>query len=289
MGGDEKAPWTNLPIPERIRRRREDRGMTGAELAKLVGVSPAYISLIETGAKVPRVSKAADIATSLDDDPALYRAWALASKGDDAQRSWSDLESGAFWSSAPSRMLLVSSGLDLDEMLAKRPPPVLRRPASQADSVSRGEAAPTPRDARSGRILEVPVLEPGADPGSGPEVPENLVIDRLFLDARLVRGERLTRPFCYRVGGGMTDHLQGEARPGDWVVLSSAIGKVSPEAVFAVRLRKRLVLSRVVSKGDSLLLPPGEGKRNIEVIDLGDGGILPHLAGRVALVVRRGD
>ena len=66
----------DLPLHERIRNRREDRGMAAYVLARKAGVSPSYISLIETGAKVPTEEVAETIARVLEDDPDLYRAWA---------------------------------------------------------------------------------------------------------------------------------------------------------------------------------------------------------------------
>jgi transcriptional regulator with XRE-family HTH domain len=291
MAADEGSSSANLPIPARIRRRREDRGMTGAELARRVGVSPAYISLIETGAKVPRVGKAAEIALALDDEPAVYRAWAMAARGGNAGQSLTDLERGAYWASDRTLRKWLKDGEDLTVMRAEMGRETL--PESRAEAQIRPtQQVATHRAHRAvapARVLEVPVLEPGVDPGSGPGIPEALVVDRLLVDLRLVRGERLVRPFAFLAGGGTTERLQGEARPGDWVVINSAAGKPAPEAIYAVRLGRKIVLSRVVTKGVTLLLMPGQGQRNVEVIDLGEGGVLPHLAGRVALVVRRGD
>jgi transcriptional regulator with XRE-family HTH domain len=52
----------------RIRRRREERGIPAYVLAKSLGISPAYISLIESGKKVPSEDIARRIAAALADD-----------------------------------------------------------------------------------------------------------------------------------------------------------------------------------------------------------------------------
>jgi transcriptional regulator with XRE-family HTH domain len=63
------------PIRERIRKRRKERGLTASELARRAGISPAYMTRIEQGKKVPGEEVAVNLARALDDDPALYLAW----------------------------------------------------------------------------------------------------------------------------------------------------------------------------------------------------------------------
>lgn len=62
-------------MPERIRKRRQKMNLSGADLARLVGVTPAYVSQIENGKRVPDVKVALAIARALDDDEELYSAW----------------------------------------------------------------------------------------------------------------------------------------------------------------------------------------------------------------------
>ena len=64
----------------RIRTKRTQLDLTGAELAQRADISPSYVSLIENGAKVPDEDVAARIARALRDDEDLYRAWARASR-----------------------------------------------------------------------------------------------------------------------------------------------------------------------------------------------------------------
>src|SRR5512144_2856932 len=64
----------------RIRTRRTQLGLTGAELSQRADISPSYVSLIERGTKVPDEDVAARLAKALRDDEDLYRAWARASR-----------------------------------------------------------------------------------------------------------------------------------------------------------------------------------------------------------------
>ena len=72
-------PERRLPdLHVRMRKRRAQLGLTGAELAQRAGISTSYVSLIENGAKVPEEDVAAGLARALEDDEALYRGWARA-------------------------------------------------------------------------------------------------------------------------------------------------------------------------------------------------------------------
>ena len=63
------------PIHERIRQLRTERGLTAAELARRADISPAYVTRIEKGEKVPGEEVAVKIAKILGDDPELYLWW----------------------------------------------------------------------------------------------------------------------------------------------------------------------------------------------------------------------
>ena len=50
----------------KIRERREELGMTQEDLARKAGISRPFLSTVETGAAVPTVAKAVDIAMALE-------------------------------------------------------------------------------------------------------------------------------------------------------------------------------------------------------------------------------
>lgn len=115
--GDEPGhAESDSPIPERIRNRRNRLGMTGAELAKRIGVSPSYVSLIESGAKIPSASVAENLARALRDSPDLYMAWVLSAR----QGGWRQaLRSSHYWqaySTDPRSLERVASGEDVADL-----------------------------------------------------------------------------------------------------------------------------------------------------------------------------
>lgn len=54
-GAEPAAPIAHLPPPsfERLRELREDQGLPLESLARAVGISPSYLSMIETGEREP--------------------------------------------------------------------------------------------------------------------------------------------------------------------------------------------------------------------------------------------
>jgi transcriptional regulator with XRE-family HTH domain len=81
-----KSTSPEVLVPQRIRSRRESLGLAAYELAKRVGISPSYMSLIESGGKVPSEPIAKALARALDDDPEIYVAWVHASRYPDVGR-----------------------------------------------------------------------------------------------------------------------------------------------------------------------------------------------------------
>jgi len=307
-------------MPERIRNRRNLLGMTGAELAKRIGVSPSYVSLIESGAKIPSPSVAERIARALRDSPDLYQAWVFSAR----QGGWrTALRQSRVWnaySTDPTSLERVASGEDvadlesrdadyaladeavteellgfapdhLDESMAKSaesaPPEEARRSIGGAIGdlfrrKTRPEEAP-----RGFTLLEIPVLEDGADPGDGDEVDESQTVDTLFLDSRLFGTADLRRPFAYRPGDRALRRISERIRPGDHVVLSSGVPQLRPETIVAVRFRREVVLARALLKKTALLLLPAAGAGDFDVIELGDPDALHGLVvGHVVLTVR---
>jgi len=104
-----------VPLHRRIRNRREELGLTAAQLADRVEVSPSYISLIENGEKIPGEDVAARIALALRDDPGLYVAWTHTTRHEDPERQLRDLVRLHTLSSDPALLARLESGEDLEE------------------------------------------------------------------------------------------------------------------------------------------------------------------------------
>jgi SOS-response transcriptional repressor LexA len=162
------------------------------------------------------------------------------------------------------------------------PPDALMSASPRASSVPPGDAVPPPEP----DILRVPVLAPGADPGKLAPSPVS-VEDHLVVDRRLVADHAPDRLFAYDVTERDMKHLRGVVSPGDRVVFRRG-GRVSPDRICAVRTPDGITLSRVLFKGRSLLLLPGEGERDFDSIDVESLKALPGvIAGTHVLLIRR--
>jgi hypothetical protein len=82
-------------------------------------------------------------------------------------------------------------------------------------------------------------------------------------------------------------HLRGVAQPGDRVVFQRG-GRIAPDRICAVRHGARLLLSRVLFNGRSLLLLPGDGEAGFESLEIRDEKALAEVVvGSHVLLIRR--
>lgn len=135
-------------------------------------------------------------------------------------------------------------------------------------------------------VIRIPVLADGADPGR--RAPSPLAVtDRLVLDRRLVADHPPERLFAFDVALRDMKHLRGVASPGDRIVFQRG-GRVGSDRICAVRTPAGVVLSRVLFKGRSLLLLPGEGQRDFDSVEVEGVKALPGvIAGTHVLLIRR--
>ena len=307
-----------IPIHTRIRNRRQERGLAAYELAKRVGVSPSYVSLIEKGVKVPSEEVAGKLAVALDDDPELYRAWAHTSRYGDLEDTAISVARMRRYSD-PRLRDRVSSGEDLadfedtgeydvsllegEQLLgdaelmttSKEAPGVVseRRESSAPAGATRRTIARLLRPGKHAyeqipNLVEVPVIQDRLDPGTGRRIPPELMLHTLHLDRATLPARPIRRPFAYRVSEEGVERVRGLLSPGDLVVINSRpVKRVSPERIYAVRFRDRIVLTRALFKdGTLLLLPPPEGGE-FDVMEVRKPSQLPGLiAGTVVLTMR---
>jgi transcriptional regulator with XRE-family HTH domain len=280
-------PRQRLPsLNARIRTKRTQLGLTGAELAQRADISPSYVSLIEKGAKVPNEDVAARLAGALRDDQDLYRAWARASRlGLHRINLLNRIET---ISRSPRYLSLVERGAALPDELPEDGAAFAgedRDPLPPAPSALLPAPAP-PASADEPEVCRVPVLADGTDPGR--LLPSPLAVrDRLLVDRRLLADHAPERLFAYEVTLPAMKHLRGLASPGDRIVFQRG-GRVGPDRICAVRTPDGIVLSRVLFKGRSLLLLPGEGERDFASVDVEGLKALPGvIAGTHVLLIRR--
>lgn len=294
-----------LSLHARMRTRRSQLGLTGAELAQRAGISASYVSLIEKGAKVPDEDVAAGLARALDDDESLYRTWARATRlGLHDLDLLNRLEVIA---RTPAYVSLVESGQPLPRLDSPATPPLpgdeatelaarMLEVASQLRSVpAPGELVPLPQPEAlpeshtAAAVIRVPVLAEGADPNrlATPASSPPAIRDEMLVDRRLFAEQEPGPLFAYDVTPEAMKHLRGIAAPGDRIVFRHG-KQVTPDRICAVRTGHGIVLARVLFKGRSLLLLPGEGEPDFESVELPDPkGLAGVLAGTHVLLIRR--
>lgn len=283
-----KPPSDSIPIHERIRRRREERGVPAYVLAERLGISPSYISLIESGKKVPSEEIARRIAQALDDDEEMYVAWAHSAGIDDLDGYATRLMRLSRYSSDPTLRRRLESGADFEDEGESQGHSHARARPREAPGLSRGIVPLLfgKRRAPARELAEVVLLDEGIDPEATGRH-RRLAGPPLRLDARLFDAADLDQLFAYRATPGMAARIGDAIRPGDWVILSSRVDPNALHGIFAVRIRGTIVLSRVLLKGSELLLLPPPGSSELDTVELKPGDD-PHrvLAGRVVRTLR---
>jgi transcriptional regulator with XRE-family HTH domain len=302
-------------MPKRVRIRRESKGISGADLARKVDVSPAYVSQIEKGIRVPDIPVAVRIAHALEDDEALYVAWSrdhkarsrskTPSTGDDD--AWTKLyrsdrfdDDASFHRqvgsgediepSPPARMVSVSAmrSASLPAMSA----PLFDSGTAPPGSVERVATAYVARARREGRALvTAPVPGPAKDPGERDEIPRQLRVDSMIIDPRFLPDARLGRPFVFRADEEVSRRVQDRVAPGDLVVLSRDLDHDAPVPgrVYALRQEGRIFLGRLTRFGEKFLVQPGPGESDMVDVGLVAGRpAKPVVAGEVVAVIKGG-
>ena len=302
-------------MPPRVRIRREAKGISGADLSRRIGVSPAYVSQIEKGIRVPDIPVAVRIAHVLEDDEALYVAWCRDHKARSRSKSpstgdddaWTQLYRSDRFDDDLQFSRVVRSGDDIPpsprgKMVEVRSMRAAKRPAMSAPLFDSADEPPgaveqlvesLASSARStgSSLVTAPVLKAGKDPGERDEVPRQLWVDTMVIDPRFLPDARLGRPFVFRADDEVSRRVRDRVAPGDLVIVSRDLdeGAPVPGRVYAMRKDGRIFLGRLTSYGDKFLVQPGP--EDSEMVDLGLGvgkPAKPALAGEVVAVLKAG-
>ncbi len=308
----------DLTIPRRIRQLREDRQLAGYQLAKMAGISPSYLSLIESGQKLPSVEVAERLAKALGEDPEVYRAWVETADEPDLDARQTRLEklrAVQIASSPPGTMLhrrgrrRVRELVDgLTKRVGSRAPQRLRSTPDylEADEASAGiaesdEALLGAQYLEAGApamdymplglepTVHVPLIKEGTDPDrlgtSKGRIEETIAVDRCLLDDDQDPGEL----FAYRVTSRTIDRVHNNpVLPGDILIFAANPEGVDSTAVYAVRMDGKIVLSRIARSGPNLLLTHADHSQELIQIDVGnEDGLYRRLAGVVVTGIRR--
>lgn len=268
----------DMTIPLRITERREELGLAGYELAKRAGISPSYLSVIEAGYKVPSERVAMDIARALGDDPELYRAWVETAGDHDLDSRVERLERMRQVRSPEIHRTHAVSREGMREWqerrrsLASKGRGLLARIGLVDDRAHAARSEPM-------AVFRVPLLEEGADPQDAAGTGDTIAIDSSLLDADQDR-EAL---FAYRVSSKSAESVSDVVSPGDVLVFAENPEGVDPGAIYAVRVRSRIVLARVAYSHGTLFLMPGQAAQSPIPIPVGDERALRGVLAGVAV------
>ena len=289
-------------IPQRIRKYRERQQITGSQLASMADISPSYLSLIENGLKLPSAEVAERIARALGDDPDIYRAWVETADDKDLDARADRLEKFRQMRSTPgsvlhrrgrSRVLGWLAGQGRSKRVAEDSEPEGRPLALAAEppvfdllSANLDESS-IPKEADRGRTLNVPLLREGTDFARVRRSPrpaeETIAVDRQLLGD----DQDPQDLFAYRVTERSIDRVTKLVLPGDVLVFAADPESVDPTAIYAVRLDRKIVLSRIVYSEPTLLLVASDPYQEPIQVDIGSEDALFHaLAGVVVTGIR---
>lgn len=244
-----------MDLHRRIRTRRIRLSLTGTRLAELSHCSPSFISLIESGRKVPSVELAERIAKALQDDPKLYAIWASIYRipkrirpelSDALFAPWDDGDGVARSSTLPPAMVPRGPG---------RPP------------LDDQEAAQVSASLDSDMLLEplrIPHLAGGPIPSDDPP-PRNVIASLVSIDARLVGRSSSVGLVALQLDELSARLASVTFRTGDLVIVDRqpTSGPFSAQHVYVWNRPEGLILCRAatVDLDVVVLLPEGTSSR----------------------------
>ena len=302
-------------MPPRVRIRREAKGISGADLSRRIGVSPAYVSQIEKGIRVPDIPVAVRIAHVLEDDEALYVAWCRDHKARSRSKTpstgdedaWTQLYRSDRFEDDAQFSRAVRSGEDIPpsprgravEVRSMRESslPAMSAPLFDSTEEPQGSVehssprfprAPEAKGARSSRRR---CSSRGRTLASGTRFRGNSGSTRWSS----IRGSCPMRGSVARSCSGPTRRCHGGSATAWRRATSSSCratwttGRRCRGGCTRCGRAGRIFLGRLTSYGEKFLVQPGPGES--EMVDLGLGvgkPAKPALAGEVVAVVKAG-
>jgi len=229
--------------------------MTLAQLAEKSGLSTGYLSLLERGQKIPSPEAAASLARALGDDEALYRSWAAALRAGVPTSDVMELR-------ANMEVTMATPVYEKSGMSASGVPGFLNTPTPEPD------------------VAAVRVLPTHADPVS----PDTYNVAPLYLDRRFIGAEPGDRLFAYEMTPEAAALLDDVAAPGDHIVFSTRVTRITPSRVYAVQTGDRVVAARLGLIGERIVIVPSGGERDVEMVE---GAWRDVVRGVAVVVIRR--
>ena len=241
------------PFLEELVAARIKRGWSQQELADEIGVSRSLVAMVETGAKQPTEETARSWARKLGISMRRFEAWMHFQQHDDIQDTLEGIAEYRYMQEDPNVTVKIA---DTDQI----------RFESGDQSGSKNAE-------------RVPLIPEGKDPDSNPAI-----LDYVTVQKGLLKGERLERPFAYRLSAEGAKRVGRTLKPGDYAIISREAGQLERQEIYAVREPERIVLSRVFEKGPgTLLLMSDRGQEDVYTLDGGTGSLI---VGKVVAAIR---
>jgi transcriptional regulator with XRE-family HTH domain len=258
------------PFLEELIDARRAKGWTQQKLADELGLSRPYIAMVEIGAKKPSVETARLWAEKLGIDPKKAQGWVHSRRYEEDQDAHTSMAEYRYTQHDPNIQVKVAS---LDQIGFE----------SNPDSVAESRQRQLPlRPEAKEDVLRVPLIPEGADPEADPKPLEYITVQ-----ANLLQGERLLKPFAYRLSPQGVLRVSRTLHPGDYAVISREQRPIEPEEIYAVQVRHRIVLSRIMEKGPGLLLlMSDQGQEGIDIANSEDGKTRSLIVGKVVVAIR---
>lgn len=249
-----KPPSEPRPVSELarlIRSRREELGWSGARLAGELGLSPAFVSLVESGNRLPRLSRARELAEKLELDPDLLtrlvldERYRLVSSSSPPSASWPDSQR-------------VSSSAPWSRLTSEQPPSPM------------AGAAEVP-------LLELRRLLDWKGPDS--------VRETVAVPTGLLRGPAGLH-VVVRITAADAPSVDPSLVPGDLVVI--LLGhEVRSGALHLASTGRGARLGRVGRLGDAYALLPGTPQDEVVMLESGERAIANAVVGRAVALMRQ--
>lgn len=238
------------PFAEFLSRQRKSLGLTLQQLAEDVGVSAAFLSYVETGAKVPKSETGQKLARALEIPPYVVEAWIRVKRSDDVEhvRVASD-ELHRFLQS--ERQLLARHERSIATTEDRKRKGVPDR--SRGASVLFQRAYPQPADLENRAIL-LPVMTPEhalvAIRGGSLHTHETMWVDRQHFS----RGGDTSAWIAIRPRGAHSGRTNAPDDPGQIFVVDSGPARWQERARFVVWTDARLRVMLAVGRGKDRLM-----------------------------------
>jgi hypothetical protein len=278
MNSSESKP--RGPIPDRIRSARKALKAAGKpsslesvsqQLAALgYSASQPYLSLIESGRKVPSEKLAEGLALVLEEDVDLFRSWA---------RLGGHLNVEEFASAAATMRRMLSGGLSSHPGTVTRPlsdGEILFIPAGAAE-----ESEPMPKPSSAASHSRVPFYSSPGEMWRGvPRQGALAIADRLAPMLRLAEGA-----FAFPITPSIVRRVRSRGiEPGLIAVSSPRVRPLEMGEVFVVQHEGDVFLSHLWWDGNTLALLPDTLDDDLVRIAVDESAFADSVLGQISLV-----